>query len=352
MPFCELIGQTAAVTALLRAKARDRLAHALLFTGPEGVGKRTAALALAQALNCAAPREDGDACGVCSSCRRIASGSHPDVRVIEPEAKASADEREREAPRTDSDPKAAEGKGKTLKVGQVRERVLQDAYLKPMEGRAKVYILDPAEALNVEAENSLLKMLEEPPKAVTLVLASSQPFYLLPTIRSRCREVRFSPLAPEVLAPWLQARLACAPEEAQTLARLSGGRPGEALRQAEEDQREFRREVLDQLRPGAGTDRAGRMFSTKEQAADLPDALALLLTWYRDLLLLSLGGAPELLINVDRRDELAAIAARSAPEAWERSCGLLLQAMDQLHRNANAQLLLDVLWMKLEPGAA
>jgi DNA polymerase III subunit delta' len=323
MPFSELIGQDAAVESLRRAWQRQRLAHALLFTGPEGVGKRTAAVALAQALNCLTPKGQ-DACGACSSCRRIASGSFPDVRVLEPD-------------------------GKSLKIEQMREQLQADAYLKPMEGRAKVYVLDTAEALTPEAANSLLKILEEPPEAVTIVLVTSQPFALLPTIRSRCREVRFAPLSAVVLAPWLQARLKCAPETAQTLARLSGGRPGEALRWATEEQQELRREVLSAARPQAGTDWAGQARRFNDHTAELPEALALLLTWYRDGLLLSLGGAPDLIINVDRRDELAAAAAAEPPEAWERRCQALLTALDQLHRNVNPQLLLDVMFMRLAP---
>jgi DNA polymerase-3 subunit delta' len=326
MPFAELVGQDLAVATLRRSLERGRLAHALLFTGPEGVGKRAAALFLAQALNCP-EAVGGEACGVCLSCRKIAAGQHPDVRVIEAD-------------------------GAHLKIEQVREQLQADAVLKPMEGRAKVYVLDPADALTPGAANSLLKILEEPPSAVTLVLVTSQPFALLDTIRSRCQEIRFRPLAAAALGVWLQARLNCAPETAIALARLSGGRPAEALRRQASGEQELRQEVFALAQATDARNWPDQTRKLLERAADLPDALAWLLSWYRDLLLLAAGADAGLVGNADRQDELGRALAGENVETLLKKCEAILQASDQLNRNVNAQLLLDVMFLNLGRKAA
>src|SRR5262249_24546682 len=141
------------------------LPPSLIFAGPQGVGKRLTAVALAQALNC----EQGG-CGACPVCARIARGVHADVLVVEP------------------------GDSGTIKVDQVREAIDRTAY-RPFEGRRRVVIVDEADALVPEAQNALLRTLEEPPPASVFVLIPARPEMLLPTVRSRCQRLRFGPLA-------------------------------------------------------------------------------------------------------------------------------------------------------------
>jgi DNA polymerase III subunit delta' len=322
MPLRDLQGQDAAVEQLRRARRNGRLPHALLFTGPEGVGKRTAALALAQALNCLTPHAD-DACGECLACRKIAAGHHPDVRVLEPD-------------------------GAHLKIEQIREDLQRDAVLKPLEGARKVYVLDPAEALTTGAANSLLKVLEEPPAAVVLILISAQPFALLDTVRSRCQEIRFFPLSPQRLAPWLQSRLGLGTEAAQALARLSGGRPAEALRLSEPEAREFRARVLG----WAQTKRPWPVWARDlgESPDELNEAFSVLLSWYRDLLLLANRSSRDLLLNVDHAPAMPPALDGETPDSLLAKCRALLEARDQLSRNLNAQLVLEVLGMALAPA--
>lgn len=325
MPFREIRGQNRAMAHLQRSVASGQIPHALLFSGPEGVGKKTAALALAQALNCQSPDlTGGDACGTCAACRKTIGTGHPDVRVITPD-------------------------GNNLKIDQVREQLQRDVQFKPMEGKYKVYILDPAESLTPEAANSLLKILEEPPAAVVIILITAQPFALLDTIRSRCQELRFAPVEAGTLSDWIQARLDCAPEQARMLARLSEGRPAEALRMADPDFLELRSKALDlagRLEPGNWPQTAAEMM---EWRAELPEVLTLWLTWFRDLAVLAGGGRAEQVINQDRlRDLQARLPAHS--EGRERllaRCRMLLRAFSQLKRNVNGQLLSEVLLMQL-----
>ena len=184
MPFRTIVGHRRLLTLLSRAVARDTLPPALLLAGPAGVGKRRAAVAIAEALNCLKPQQDvvsgsaglmrrrfaRDACGECPACRRIQRGVHPDVIVIEP------------------------GDMGSIKIEQVRD-VIDRADYRPFEGRRRVVIIDEADALMPAAQNALLKTLEEPPSASMFVLVSSIPDALLPTVRSRCSRLRFAALS-------------------------------------------------------------------------------------------------------------------------------------------------------------
>jgi DNA polymerase-3 subunit delta' len=225
MPFSELQGQDRAVASLRAALRRGALHHAYLFGGPEGAGKGTAARLVAQAVNCertkgeAAPAEEAgsagrraeaqpehpidaggmggaqrsggptiqidDPCGECGPCRKIARGVHPDVFVLREErAMVKAGAWEAKGGRTPS---------KDVVVDQVRDLVDRRLSMKRYEGRRRVVVVDPADAMNVQAQNALLKTLEEPPDETTLVLVATNPDALLPTIRSRCVRVAFAP---------------------------------------------------------------------------------------------------------------------------------------------------------------
>src|SRR6478736_7289315 len=168
MRLGDLIGQETARTALLRAIERGHLAHAYLFDGPSGVGKRGAAHGLAMALNCAtAP---GSGCGACEVCRRIEAGLHPDVVTFGPS-----------------------GPGGQIVIDDART-IQALARSRPHEAAARVIVIDDADAMNPNAANCLLKTLEEPLARNHLVLCTSAPDRLLPTIRSRTQRIRFRPL--------------------------------------------------------------------------------------------------------------------------------------------------------------
>ncbi|HEX7127872.1 MAG TPA: DNA polymerase III subunit delta', partial [Thermodesulfobacteriota bacterium] len=188
MPFDALLGQARAVSVLAAALRGGRVAHAYLFEGPEGVGRRMAALSLAQALNCEAAAEaegpslfgggDGSdlrargGCGACRACRKIAAGQHPDVQTLAPEGQSG---------------------GGIYLVAQIRG-LARDLSFRPFEGRRKVAVLERAERLGPVAGNALLKTLEEPPAESHLVLLAPGRHHLLPTVASRCQVVTFRPL--------------------------------------------------------------------------------------------------------------------------------------------------------------
>ena len=173
MPFTGIVGHRRLLSLLTRAIARGTLPPSLLLAGPRGIGKRMTATAIATTLNCLHPRPAGafetDACGECQSCRRIARGVHPDVVVLEPEESGA------------------------IKIDQVRD-VIDRANYRPFEGRRRAVIVDDADALVPQAQNALLKTLEEPPSATVFLLVSSMSDALLPTVRSRCRPLRLGEL--------------------------------------------------------------------------------------------------------------------------------------------------------------
>ncbi len=168
MPFSEVFGHAQPIERLTRALERGSLPPSLLFGGPDGVGKRLVARAVAQALNCLSPAA-GDACGRCAACRRIAAGTHPDVLVAEPSDTG------------------------VIKIEPVRALVAAAAY-RPFEGRRRVVIIDDADRLNVDAQDALLKSLEEPGPSTVFILVTAKPETLLPTVRSRCARVNFGRL--------------------------------------------------------------------------------------------------------------------------------------------------------------
>ena len=301
MPFSEIPAQERAVRTLRSALRRGTLHHAYLFGGPAGSGKLAAARLLAQAANCegGTPGPAGlrdDPCGQCLPCRKIARDIHPDVMVLRDErtmAKAGTWE-----------PKGGRAPSRDVVVDQVRDVVDHRLALKRFEGRRRFVIVDPADAMNPQAQNALLKTLEEPPDDTTLVLVAENADALLPTIRSRCLRVPFASGPAEV------------PEEARAAVRGAAALdPDDALGWLA-----FARDH--------GGDR--------EEAGAACDALAL---WLRDVLAAQAGGGTAAL--ADLGEETRACAASLAPAEVLRRRDEALRTRAALRQNASPVLALE-----------
>jgi len=333
MPLRDVLGHNRLIALLTRSVAGASLPPSLLFAGPAGVGKRKTAIGLAQALNCLSPR-DGDACGSCTACRRIARGVHPDVAVLEPEESGA------------------------IKIDAVREIVERAAY-RPFEGRRRVVIVDGADALVPQAQNALLKTLEEPPPSSVFVLVTARPDVLLPTVRSRCPQLRFRPLSPHDIAAALIARGA-GESEARAVAAAANGSLGEALEAAGQDLVDARgvaQRVL--TRAGAERDPARRIELARELlaktgsggAADreqLSSYLRAMASLLRDAEILSTGADASALANADARPALERLAS-----AYQRDRGVrAFEAVDEAlvalapPRNAGVKIVAD--WVVLQ----
>ncbi len=329
-----MMGQGPVLKELDRSFGEGLQAHAYLLVGPPQVGKGTLAVAMAQAVNCLSP--DGAPCGECSQCRRVAAGQHADVLVIgvNPDRTGGSQRRE-------------------IGIDDVREAQRQ-AGLKPYEGSSRVYVFDGAEHMSEEASNALLKILEEPPPQVMIVLLASHEDALLPTIRSRCRRLELRPMPWTDLATELAEAHSIDRGEAELLARLSGGRPGWALSAIGDPSiMEERNQEVDRA--------AGLTTTTMEEkfgyASELASShykshdttswvLDLWLRWWRDLLLVK-EGAEDFVHNLDRIEALKDSAAGLTTVQVVGAIKAIMTTFDALDANANARLALEVLMMRL-----
>jgi DNA polymerase-3 subunit delta' len=318
MAFDDIIGQEKSLAVLRAALANNRLHHAYLFTGPEGVGKRTTAIMLAMALHCA--ERQGDACGHCIECARIRARNHPDVREIEP----------------------LPGK-KEITIQQIRDMEKELQY-RSFSGGRKVAVVDPAALLNQASQNALLKTLEEPPQNSVLVLISPSAGALLPTLRSRCLRLSFGPIPRQLLAEFLSSRRGCTCDEAQLLAALSMGSLGIGLamngKEFREDVREWGRELA-ALSSGdyrGAIEMAEALSSSREEALEF---LRWVQSWYRDLLVRRVG--QEDVVNLDLMPELERKAAEGALERILSSATYAGEAAVKIQRNLNRRMVLEQL---------
>ena len=342
MPFKEIVGHRRQGVLVSRSIGRRSLPPSVIFAGPDGVGKRLTAVATAQALNCTNPilvdttsESDGfdiDACGTCAACTRIARRVHADVFIIEP------------------------GETGSIKIEQVRDLVDRAAF-RPFEGRRRVVIIDEAETLVTQAQNALLKTLEEPPASSVFILVTAQPDLLLPTVRSRCPTLRFGPLGLTDIAAVLvkrghseaQARAVAATADG-SLRRALDASAGESV-----DGRDIAERVLSRV---AGSDDPRRKIegakdllsktggggaADREYVALHLRAMASLL---RDVELLSTRADVRALANPDVRPALDRLADVYRGERGVRAFAAVDRALVALDKNAGAKLVAD--WLALQ----
>lgn len=330
MPFRDLIGQPHARRILQGAVRSGRISHAYLFVGPAGVGRLFAARAFAQTLLCLAGGDD--ACGMCGPCRKVAGGTHPDLRVIAPG-------------RTD-----AGAERRAVAIDQVRD-LKRDAAYPPYEGRWKIFIIEDTEQMRAEAANSLLKVLEEPPARTVLILLSESTEGLLPTLVSRAQLVRFALVPTAEIMDALTARRVSA-AQARYLAAVACGRVGAALEAATagEEVLARRNEVLRMLRTVEGGDVIAGLDAADavaRQKDEIERWLDVALLWFRDLAIWQVAGDPGLLANLDRQAEVVAGAARISGERLSRTVDAIEQAKAALRRNINPRLILETLFIQM-----
>ena len=324
--FINLLGQDKAKSLLREAVARDRMSHAYLFRGPDGVGKKRAALTFASYINCRDPDMD-DACGQCISCKKYLSGNHPDLLTVQPDTAV-------------------------IKIGQIRELKKQLVF-PPLEAKCRVVVIEDVHTMKREAANSLLKTLEEPPEQNLLILTVDQAGDILPTILSRCQVVPFMPLAHEHLATILQAENEVDDLTARTLAAVSEGSLGRAQLLLKENLLEFRLHIIEQLlgvqrgQSGAVETALRLAEKTGEIKENIYELLALLRLWLRDLILIGAGEPDSSLINRDLLGLLPAAGKRWNMDQLYERLRLLDRAEKELRQNCSRTLVFEVLFLNL-----
>ncbi len=330
----QIIGQQRAVEALENSLRRGRLSHACLLTGPEHVGKRTLAIAIAQALNC--PSEDRP-CGLCRTCDRIASGNHSDVQMISLAENAGPEQTA----------------VKSIGVEQVRE-MQRTVSLNPYEGGYRVIIIDGAELMSEGAANSLLKTLEEPPANTVFLLLTTREDFLLPTIHSRCQRIELEPVPVEDIRQILREKWQASSEQSDLLARLSHGCIGWAISAMNDESLLEKRQLnLEGLISLAFTDINGRFKYAAEMAQEFGKSrntvrkrLELWLDWWRDLMLFK-SGTDQYMVNIDQRGKIEEQARQLDLNSIRHAIRSIRETMRNLERNANPRLALEVLMLNV-----
>jgi DNA polymerase-3 subunit delta' len=339
--FAHIEGHERPIAILKRALANRTMAHAYLFSGPEGAGKKLAAFALAAAINCDRPGPDGG-CGQCSPCRRTLAGIHPDVHIVMPESENErllAAMTAREAGKASSE----------IKIDQIRQ-AQESLSLKPSEGSKKFLIVDGADTLNTAAQNAFLKTLEEPPGDALIVLITAMPQSLLPTIRSRCQEIRFQPLSRSRMAHALVERRGISEDDAWFLAALAQGSMGRGLDMDLEQEKAARQEVLSLWGHLTGQSPAGVLAQAEAVSRDrqhLERLISIGIEWLRDALVLRESGDERLLVNNADRERCRQWAGQVGTERMLADLELFVASQGMIERRVSAQLVAEHLFLNL-----
>ncbi|MCK4502328.1 MAG: DNA polymerase III subunit delta' [Desulfuromonadales bacterium] len=320
MTFDAITGHKQQKNILLRTIKSNRIAHAYLFTGPDGIGKKMVAVAFAKILLC----QNHNGCNNCPSCIKITNGNHPDVHLLDTE-------------------------GAAIKIEKVRA-LQRELSLHPLEGKYKIYIINGADKFTTNAANALLKTLEEPQAGTILVLLSSQPETLLSTIRSRCQQLPFSTLPKQQMAAILKQKLELSDTDATVLAALSEGSFKKALGSNRELFLEKRLKLIQSLSAlSAGSTIPTFTFADELNAEEesITDILDIFQTFYRDILLLKHNQPENMLVNIDLFETLQRQNKSTTTARLLTKLKALESARFYMQRNVNRKLVLEVMLMRI-----
>ncbi|MDO9263309.1 MAG: DNA polymerase III subunit delta' [Desulfosalsimonadaceae bacterium] len=337
--FASLIDQERPVRLLTAVLSSGNLPHAFLFTGLEGIGKKTAAMAVAMACNCLesklfqdqAARRDFpppaiDPCGQCRSCKKIISGHHPDIIFVEPA-------------------------GDMIKVDQIR--ALSDRLtLKPYEASKRVAIIRDAHKFNTEAANTLLKTLEEPPDHTLFILTALQASDMLPTIVSRCQQIRFNPIHRKSLATYVTHHYGVTEAEAAVIASMARGSRTCADSMAQAHWINSRNWIISEMEalPSRSVNGCLAFAETLSKHKDwVSSVFEIMKNWLRDIAVYQCR--PERIINRDLLDQLQTAARRTTSDSLVFKFKAIEQAERDIKSNANLRLTLDALIITLSKGS-
>jgi len=321
----QYIGQSSLVKHLDSIISSGRIVHAYLFTGPQGAGKKTWSSLLARALLC---EDTGDKpCGCCPSCRQALSGNNPDITVIGPQ----------------------EGRTGIL-VDQIRE-LQGDIIIKPYKSKRKIYIIDRAHTMNDQAQNALLKTLEEPPAYAHIMLLADNVNSLKPTILSRCQLLRVERMSREDVAAIIMQHHTLSHGEAMAYAALSQGVPGRGLALAAgsdlKDKRDQMHKLLQRMNAAELTELWSIFKDVREMADDLLDILQL---WFRDILVFKETGEAGMVANMDKITCFKAQACLFTIPVLQDIIEVIEKSRRILRSNGNYQLTIENMLLRIQGG--
>lgn len=324
--FSEIIGHEQIIGHLQNAIRTGKISHAYILDGEEGAGKSLLARAFAQTLQC--EQKKVDACGECRSCRQAAGENQPDIIRVSHE------------------------KPNSIGVDEIREQLCQDMQIRPYSSPYKIYLVDEAEKMTVQAQNALLKTIEEPPSYGVILLLTTNSDGFLPTILSRCVTLKLRPVSDAQVRSYLMEQLQIPDYQADVCAAFARGNIGKAKRLAQSEHfGELKDHAIHLVRHMEDmeiyeiTDAVRRVSDYK---ADISDYLDLLVLWYRDVLLFKATRQVDTLVFAEEINYISAQASKSSYEGLERIIEALDKAKVRLKANVNFELTMELLLLTIK----
>ncbi|HZJ83904.1 MAG TPA: DNA polymerase III subunit delta' [Clostridia bacterium] len=320
----DIIGQSPLMDRIESILHRGRIVHSYIFTGPKGVGKTTMSNFFAKAILCL--DKEVRPCNKCLSCRQFESGNHPDLTRISSE-------------------------NKSIKVDSIRG-MRGDIGIKPFQGEWKVYIIEKGDTMNTQAQNALLKTLEEPPEYAIIIILSNELTGLLPTIVSRCQHMRVPRLSHKDVAGIIQKRTEIPFDEALVFSKLSQGIPGKGLEIAEsQEYHMLRDQSLSIIEDLAGTTLVGvfeHVDFFQDNREDIMNILDMLELWMRDILIIKATHNKDILINIDKLDRLKSLSSTFTIEDIQCIIENIGKSKTMLMSNVNFQFTIENLLINIQ----
>lgn len=324
--FKDVIGHEQIIAHLSNSLKNNKVSHAYIFSGEDGTGKNMLAKLFAKALQCEAGY--GDSCGMCHSCKQVDSGNQPDIRFVTHEKPAS------------------------IGVDDIRLQVNNDVAIKPYSSKYKIYIIDEAEKMTPQAQNALLKTIEEPPAYAVILLLTNNAQLLLPTISSRCVTLNMKAIAPDKIQDFLMKNYEIPDYKAKICASFAQGNMGKAIKMATSpDFNEMHERVLNLVKNVDDMDIYVVVDAVKklsEYKAEIYDIIDMMMVWYRDIIMLKLTNDPNLLIYPEEYNALLRRASKSTFEGLDT----IIQAMEKckvrLRANVNFDTALEMMLLTIK----
>ena len=326
--FKDVVGHKDIIQYIQNAVKADKISHAYILNGEKGSGKKLLARLFAMSLQCQNPQEDGEGCGQCQSCKQTVSGNQPDIiRVIHE-------------------------KPNSISVEDIREQINHDIVIKPYSSKYKIYIVPEADLMTVQAQNALLKTLEEPPAYGVIILLTENAEVLLPTIRSRCVMLKLRNVKDALVRKYLMEQLQIPDYKADVCVAFAQGNLGKAIMLAESEYfNEIKEETIhlmkyiDEMELHEIVAAIKRMSAYKMEIHDYLDIMAV---WYRDVLLYKATQSPERLVFSDQLKFIKERAKKSSYEGIEKILESLETAKARMKANVNFELLMELLLLTIK----
>lgn len=326
--FKDVVGHKNIIQYIGNAVNSGMVSHAYILNGEKGSGKKLLANLFAMSLQCENREPDGDACGKCRSCRQALSGNHPDIIRIHHE------------------------KPSTITVDEIREQVNNDIVIKPYSSKYKIYIIADGDMMNVQAQNALLKTIEEPPEYAVIMILTENADTLLPTIRSRCVMLKLRNIKDQLVKKYLMEHMEITDCKADICVAFAQGNMGKAISLATSEHfNEIKEEAVKLLRniDGMQADElAEAVKKCSEFKMDITDYLDIIAVWYRDVLIYKATKSVDRVVFSDQMRPIRERASKSSYEGLELILEAIEKAKARLKSNVNFELTMELLLLTIK----